>query len=275
MIILRKSIIEQRQFGIIANLRRKYAKKYAEKSSKELVNRLIDWNSKKENIKPIIDKELRNSIYKNEMPKVNSTHLVGGRNLLPTNSEGKFLKVKNAENLLQKPFYNKREMKFLKKMVKKKKNGVVLPKNSGIESDAHELGHSFNAKSKGLDGIISRLDPRAPKSGNTPPKNILSAYPSPKNEGDKKVGIFEALKDHFNNYKNSKLILKEEENASKKALDILKRNGATEEQLIHAKENLDHSLESYKIGSDMATKSSWARVLRPAKDRGTIANGIL
>lgn len=106
---------------------------------------------------------------------------------------------------------------------------INFPPSSGQASLAHEIGHSKNSTGKGLDKIISDKN-----------NDIRGSY-SNKN---KRVGIRNGLKTLY----QGSIVVQEEKNASKKALKLLKAAGASKDELKNAKEELDLSLKTYKIG---------------------------
>lgn len=117
---------------------------------------------------------------------------------------------------------------------------INFPPSSGQASLAHEIGHSKNSTGKGLDKIIS--------------------------DKNKRVGIRNGLKTLY----QGSIVVQEEKNASKKALKLLKAAGASKDELKNAKEELDLSLKTYKIGRNKAIKDSISKRLKGFKKTKTM-----
>lgn len=128
---------------------------------------------------------------------------------------------------------------------------INFPPSSGQASLAHEIGHSKNSTGKGLDKIISDKN-----------NDIRGSY-SNKN---KRVGIRNGLKTLY----QGSIVVQEEKNASKKALKLLKAAGASKDELKNAKEELDLSLKTYKIGRNKAIKDSISKRLKGFKKTKTM-----
>lgn len=128
---------------------------------------------------------------------------------------------------------------------------INFPPSSGQASLAHEIGHSKNSTGKGLDKIISDKN-----------NDIRGSY-SNKN---KRVGIRNGLKTLY----QGSIVVQEEKSASKKALKLLKAAGASKDELKNAKEELDLSLKTYKIGRNKAIKDSISKRLKGFKKTKTM-----
>lgn len=128
---------------------------------------------------------------------------------------------------------------------------INFPPSSGQASLAHEIGHSKNSTGKGLDKIISDKN-----------NDIRGSY-SNKN---KRVGIRNGLKTLY----QGSIVVQEEKNASKKALKLLKAAGASKDELKNAKEELDLSLKTYKIGRNKVIKDSISKRLKGFKKTKTM-----
>lgn len=116
------------------------------------------------------------------------------------------------------------------------KNLISYPRNgntpAGIDDLAHEIGHIDNGMSK--NAIKRKIHEKA---GEYRPTMALGFKGSGK-------GLLSSLK----NYLKGETIVSEESMASKKGLELLRKNGASSEVLDKSKKSLDNSLETYKLG---------------------------
>lgn len=111
---------------------------------------------------------------------------------------------------------------------------------------AHEIGHGVNRS-----GWLTKR---------TSDKNnkVRGKY---SNSRDSRRGILGALK----NWKDGNTVVREEKNANNRALKLLKKAGATKEELANAKEELRHSLDTYKLTRNKYIKKPiWSTLHHPA-----------
>lgn len=114
----------------------------------------------------------------------------------------------------------------------KNKSVIAVSVDTRAAGEAHELGHVHNRR-KGsiMEKIISNLD-----------------NPSRRSRFHRNVDVTEKSNafTRFRDKVDSAIILKEEKNASKNALETLKKEGMSQEELEKAKKALDESYETYK-----------------------------
>lgn len=142
------------------------------------------------------------------------------------------------EHLRELPDDNK-AIRKLKRSVRRGKasDQISVSGNAGIEM-GHEFGHIEN-KNKGslTDKVVSAIanDPRV----RTIYKNEISEIGLVGNHGDRGLGsiLMSGLR--------NKLINKEEANATKRGLEILKSSGLTGEELKGAEKHMKKALETY------------------------------
>lgn len=148
----------------------------------------------------------------------------------------------------------KRGKKLNKKWEKGKMSGIISHEvKAGDDSLAHEFGHYLNTVGTKSERKISRQGGKLNRVRRltSNEERILDAKPT--------------IKNTLATRKTGKVMVQEETNASEKALDLLKRNGATKEELDLAKKNLDLATETYKLSSKAATKAHLYKYLRPKR----------
>lgn len=274
---------EQREFGVInskvirpfkskaGRLRRKAAEALYRSGDNALIESREATSKLKDGVK---NKELRNNILRNEAPKLNTTVSLKAKNIASQGGGGAQLPKENITNLGRstKIFPRDPNIKLVKKIVKKegRKSGIAFNEQEvGVEILAHELGHARGKVVGGRRGRISKADPRKVERGSEYQGSLTIYSPSYRpNEGASKVKFKDAVKDYFKNRKNSKAIIAEEMAASKDGLEMLKRNGATKEELSKAAENLKVAGDTYKTHGKKARRSSLGRIIDIPSRRG-------
>lgn len=124
-------------------------------------------------------------------------------------------------------------------LAKGKQFEIRYDRREGPETLAHELGHVMNKEKKKLYDIPGKY------------QNIISKA-NKKLRGDQKILMENGpdgsskLRDAFKRFVSSKVIQAEERNASRNALKLLKKNGATKEELKKAERNLKAMGDTYK-----------------------------
>ena len=140
--------------------------------------------------------------------------------------------------------------KFLERGAKAKKNlesgkypgGIIFHRKDGDEKLAHEIGHLQNRMGNNIiDRAANRLRPSLAKSIKKEEGNSL------------KKGFKTQFKFWVDNY--------EENKASKRGLRLMKKAGATKEELKLAKESFKKAGDTYKLGGKIDVKNQWASSL--------------
>ena len=130
------------------------------------------------------------------------------------------------------------------------KGAIFLnPALGGDDTLAHELGHHLNKTSKNpIKRVISRISPKI--------RREMKVEDIPKEKS-----IIEGLKSMV----KSKIINVEEHNASKNGMSLLKKVGATPEELSIAKLGYDRAYNTYKYGQCGRYLKLLAKGIKPNK----------
>lgn len=151
--------------------------------------------------------------------------------------------------------------------VEQKEYGLKSAAISGIKKVgkliAKKLDDSSKLDSEKLKKINESLKSVA-KDRN--PEVLKNIGKDAKKSNIKRVGIRNGLKTLY----QGSIVVQEEKNASKKALKLLKAAGASKDELKNAKEELDLSLKTYKIGRNKAIKDSISKRLKGFKKTKTM-----
>lgn len=270
---------EQREFGWattklirplkagIGRTRRKVADKLYESGNQKLVKaRERAQQVLKNGVK---NKTLRNQILRNEAPKAKTTVSYRANDIASQGGGGAAIYKSDVDGrtreFLDNPFVGRGEKQLIKKITKgERASGIAISKGRGEEVLAHELGHARGKVSNGIRGLISRSDPRSAIGY----QGSVSVYKKG-TDPTKRVGFIQSVKDHLSGVKNSKLVIAEENAASREGLNILKRNGATKEELAKARENLRAAGDTYRLVGKKAARSSLGRIIDIPSRRGT------
>lgn len=282
--------IEQREFvsattklkAVIGRARKSLAKKLYE-SANSSDKKAIEINKNLKNLKPIVDKDLRNKILANEIPEGTFHHMTknpllknevyyhpGNADLEGTYShliekldKKKKLKYKDWEKLIkEKNKVSDKSWRIDDQLANgndKRRNLILINKNSGVEDIAHEIGHaqdySIRAKKVGK----KEKDLKRRKSRGYLSSSDLRDIVKP---GElENMDFKSSLKAVINNVKGAKDVLRNEKVASNNAIKMLKRQGATKDQLKQAKKNLDEYYKTYVEGEKVNLKSSLANLV--------------
>ena len=262
MIIIREKIIlEQKEFGLVDSLRNKIAKKLSGSIKKEIQKRNSALDTKL--YKVISDKPTRTKIYKeaNDRGARISRLRLGYPQSPMVISNNQANNLANASDIVASYKNPQRRVNKLKKSVKNGKTShqiIIPPHTKEIDKIAHEIGHISNSTSK--NPLISQTHSKAGKFYNESSRrfNMLTS----KMGTHKRSGLKSIIQD----IANEERIIAEEKRASKKGLKILKKAGASKEDLIHAKENYKTALDSYK-GKGRANWKSTIRNTIQTKDK--------
>lgn len=276
---------EQREFGWstskiirplkskIGHIRRGTAEKFYESGKKSIID---NRNANELVTSRVNNKSLRNSILKYEAPKANATVSYKNKDLAQAGGGGATVyrdNVKSGFGEFTRDFPRDENIRLIKRMLKKDgRTGVSVSNDAGVEYLVHELGHAQGRVAKGKRRLISEADPRRLVKGKTY-EGSLSYFDEKSREGimssgGKKVGFKESVKDLLNNSRNSRAIIAEEDAATKAGLEMLKRHGATPEELKLAARNLEVSGDTYRHARKASLKSSLGRIIDIPSRRG-------
>lgn len=280
MIILRHSL-EQKEFvskltkvkATIGRGRKELAKRIYESAAKdeqkgiELGKRILNKDNK-----PLTqaEKDLRNKLLREEVPK-GVTHSMGSLpHMHETKVKDSFIphRVENVNNESVYRLKDKKGRKALRKL-KEGKGLINLDNTATPGTVAHEIGHAKNATEGGVSQFISKTNANSKsKAQRFKPKEQLERRVEglmEKYEGRQPwmepVKGKKAFKDVVDNIKSNVSTLAEESNATRKGLKMLKKHGASPQQLKEAKEGLGEALDTYKLGAKRDIKSSVARLV--------------
>lgn len=127
-------------------------------------------------------------------------------------------------------------------------NEHVINHKGSQASYAHEVGHLKNKQGGPITRFISWLNDKTSPSYKD---NIIN---------DKGSALENLVK--------GSILIKEEKNASKSGIKLLKDSGASLKDIVEGKFELDRSLQTYKSGRNIATKKSIGRFIKRRGGRG-------
>lgn len=247
--------IEQREYGLLSDithsgLNRTY-KKYIGRARRSIGNKLqrsisndiertrILAGSKETSPKVVLTRKTTRALTKeaNSLGAKSTTiDLTSSPSTFPTGRQ-------NAQDLTgahYDGFLNNREYKKLMNANNSYKNIIVLPRKSGAESYAHEIGHLKNQKMR-FPRIVQNIENKY---------GIRDDYNTSMMR-DPGQGILKGIKNYF----KGRVILAEEANASNNAMKLLKKSGVKEKDLRLARKNLDTDYQTYKAGTNYYYKT--------------------
>lgn len=246
-------IEEQKEFGIKRNVLKLIAK-----GKRNLSNKLyksIESNINKTdkiNSEIRIDKNINNpEVEENLVKKLNKDKIdviIGGDknyyvNLSDPEIKERYETLKNIPD---------QDIQKLYESFKKNKYHIIHPKNSGTDSLAHEAGHIKNFESGTLKERKIHLSANSPKTREEFEKSVIKErkypYDEENNETTLKFDDSYGIKEGIRRYRKYKDIIREEKNASKKAISLLKDSGMKNDELRKSKEHLSKDLKTYKEG---------------------------
>lgn len=285
-------ILRQKEFGFIQDVRRsglgRTMKRNIGRFRADLVKRygddiiLQDINKNREYISKLTTNPLNNnpSLEKNLIREANKNNArvigydTGGRgNSILGNTKGDLNEYssdlaseiigKNKEGISK--YGAKNYLRYGRKIdnaISSGKSIIIHPSGSGSDLLAHELGHlkSQNGSLLSRGRLLDEASTKVQESG----------YGFLESGGlkDTTTGIIPGVK----RYLKGRVILANERKASKNALDILKKNGATPEELSIAKKNLlGTALGTYKTVSDAYTRIPFKNLIQIPSRRGNKA----
>lgn len=262
MIILRNSIqLKQKEYNIIddtyrSGIKRAYKKtigNFRRNTAKRLTDSIkSDINQVKESSRKLSNSSsIQNKSVENNLIKEASKEGIIVSNVKVDNTKGNYLvKDVNDQDLIEysNNFGNKKEdVEKLKNQIKKSHKFISHPENSGSEKLAHEIGHVKNEK-----GIISKQISKIANSEKTR-SQIRSSFNKVRDTGDDgSLGVKESAK----RFVRAKAVELEENNANRKGLKLLKKSGASKEELNKARDNYKEGSKSYKHSGNVSWKTS-------------------
>lgn len=231
----------QKNYGLLGNIGKKYRKMALNKvddsirNSHKIINSTLSNSSKIDSKKTPKNFKLKRSLIR-ELKNTNTRVINNSFEGISGPQSNYTLRSKDLnENIINDlKNYNPRLGKKIENAAKKSNELIFHNPKSGNEYLAHEIGHAMNRNSK---NPISRAISRSETAINHSYINMT----------DKK-GILNALKGFI----KGKVKLHEESNASKNAMKLLRRNGASKEEMSISKDNLDKALVTYKEGSKLS-----------------------
>lgn len=245
MIILRNGItletIEQREFGFISKSLGKLRDKTIHKITKSTVD---DINARNDILGDHLIKRLkfsdstRKGVYqeaRNNNSRISSM-VLNDQPATVSNSNLDIEKIKRSDLLP-----NRKKKKLIKTVLKNKiGDQILIPKGTKVDVIAHELGHIQIKNSK--NPILKNLDKRARKVEPNSAERLEAITINNGPGNHKRYGIKKLIRDII----DEGTIIENERLASKKGLRVLKRAGATKEELKQAKRNYKLALDTYK-----------------------------
>lgn len=276
---LNGGVVEQREFGFITSKVVRPMRVGIGKTRRKIANKLYQPGSivdkmknaeRRLQIKTVGNETLMNNLIANEAPKAKTMISFDAKRLAAQGGGGTTVYKRDLSNDIVKQINDEKyllkgDKEFINKIYGDKniKSGIAINKKAGEAILAHELGHAQGITKGGLRGLISRSDPRNVQNYT----GTLGLY-NGKSVAKEKVGFLRSVKDHLSNVKTSKLIQAEENAATRSGLKMLKRNGATKEELRAAKDKLSAGGDTYKLSGKYATRTSLGRIIDIPSRRG-------
>jgi hypothetical protein len=275
MIVKRKLYLkeEQREYGLKRSILKgiiKSKNKYDEIYSKsifgknkinELENSIEKSISKKAKLEKDIDKLDKNSILKNSTVESNLKKKIPERTYF-IDAEGSGRNHnKNLRNPKEKDDYRK-HLKFLgskdKANFENSDDSILFDRKSGGNASlSHEIGHVINRRSTGKQSDVDKIVDKSILKYN----NIVD---NPRKDIETKTGLFPSSR---RSKYIGKSIIKNEENATKTGLELLKDSGASDKEIKAAKEVLDKSIKHYKEGEKIYKDRSKISRIKSFRDK--------
>lgn len=274
MIVLRKGITleeyQQKEFGIVSDSVNKLREKLANRLTKSIRGNIVAGDSALNKaaqggiIKLPSSKAVRTNVYK-------EAHKRGSRISRLNIQEGKIPpqspqtmtnelanKYSNAEDIIDRYKNKRKRVNRLRNSTERgnvKHQIIIPPRLSGIDQVSHEIGHISNVQSK--NPITRLIHKKADESSHSSLENyemIKSLMGTHRRSGIKSI-----MQDII----NEGSIIAEERGASNKGLRILKKSGATKDELRTAKKNYRLALDSYKNKGLANIKTTIRNTIQP------------
>ena len=216
----------------------------------ELENSIEKSISKKAKLEKDIDKLDKNSILKNSTVESNLKKKIPERTYF-IDAEGSGRNHnKNLRNPKEKDDYRK-HLKFLgskdKANFENSDDSILFDRKSGGNASlSHEIGHVINRRSTGKQSDVDKI------------------VDNPRKDIETKTGLFPSSR---RSKYIGKSIIKNEENATKTGLELLKDSGASDKEIKAAKEVLDKSIKHYKEGEKIYKDRSKISRIKSFRDK--------
>ena len=218
----------QKEFGIFRKMMEKTRDKHLEKA------KLLE-DSINEETKKIEDKEIEKDLLRDPNVLLLGPMLDGrGRKYSSEKSpisKREYKKIRNVLRTDKKFEFTDRELDIMMILMHNHKNNlceVHWDRSLGLDQLAHELGHVGNWKGSFLDKMIHNAAIKGSRLRKKEDPGIVNAF----------LSILA-----------SPVIKWEEQNASKKAYELLKKYNLSKEEMEVVKKNLDNALEIYRSKS--------------------------
>lgn len=273
MIVLRNGITleeyQQKEFGIVSDsvnkLREKLANRLTNSIRRNVTARKSEMKSLENGgiIKLPSSKNVRTKVYKDAQKRGARISRLD----IKTDTRPQFPQVmtngvanrfSNAEDIIEKFKNKRRRVNGLRRSTEKGKMKyqiIIPPRLQGIDQVSHEIGHVSNDQSK--NPIIKLIHKKAGESIPASNKNydmIVSKMGTHRRSGIKSI-----VQDII----NEGSIIAEEGRASKQGLRVLRKSGATKDDIETAKKNYKLALDSYKNKGLANIKTTIRNTIQP------------
>lgn len=150
--------------------------------------------------------------------------------------------------------YGRRFRKKMENSLNKGEDVILYPRLSGSEDLAHEIGHKMNESGSLIDRAVSKFNREVSRDN-------FNKFSDGSPYADKKSGVKELITRGI----KGKSVIKEETNANKKGLDLLKKYGVKKEDLERAGKNLEIGTNSYRNDAKSYNKTPLLNILKSTK----------
>lgn len=262
-------VLKEKDFAMFAGYRKKIAQRLINSAHNEILPSLIEASKRNGELQAQrlrISSKNRNKLYESaKKNKVLVSPLKHGLSASSARSNIVKKTITNEDiNSLSGPNNSKRQFdKFKTKILesdKPRSRFVIFRSDLGDDVLSHELGHVENATSI---NPFKRFRSRLNQTTNIRPRFDNEVSSAINVIGFKERGIKSLLSRAI----EDGLILGEERSANRNALKLLKKSGATKQELEKAKQTLDAGYETYNQASKLRRKSILANTIFPRERR--------
>ena len=226
--------LEQKEFGLINNIRKKITRSISRSITKDLDKKdsLARYLNDSNNL--VNNKVAEDKLIDIAKKKYNTGVLKFNDSLRDTPLPNSTVNTKNLKKQIDPTGLTGRSKELAESIIEND-NVIFHPENSGVEQLAHEIGHIKNRTEGLYNKAISKLSNKYPYRGNSSsiPKNFLT----------------------------NKIRIQEEKNASKNAIKLLKSSKLNSDEIAKSKENLDKGIKYYKLEGNIKNKSLLNKML--------------